>query len=71
MLGARMPSLKVGRVRVELSPNPFVGREDLIQRLTINNACMEVKAGGNSISLWVDANQLAIDGLERDAKCKK
>lgn len=52
--------LKVGRIRMKLSPNPLIGNEGLIQRLTINDACIEVKAGGKSISLWVDANQPVI-----------
>lgn len=52
--------LKLGRVRLSLSPNPFVGTSDFKQVLTISNALMTLKAGKNEVKVWVDANNPAI-----------
>ena len=52
--------LKLGRVRLSLSPNPFVGAGDFKQTLTIGNATMTLKAGKNEVKVWVDANNPAI-----------
>ena len=41
--------LKLGRVRLSLSPNPFVGAGDFKQTLTIGNATMTLKAGKNEV----------------------
>lgn len=47
--------LKLGRVRVKLSPNPFVEAKDFLQRLQLSNGEIEVGAGGCQIRVWVDA----------------
>ncbi len=52
--------LKVGRIRLRLTPNPFVNRADFSQTLYTNEARMEVRAGSNSVELWVDANNPVI-----------
>lgn len=52
--------LKMGRVRISLSPNPFVGTSDFLQTLTIGNAMMTLKAGKNEVKVWVDANNPAV-----------
>lgn len=52
--------LKLGRVRLSLSPNPFVNAHDFKQTLTIGNATMMLKSGKNEVKVWVDANNPAI-----------
>jgi len=56
--------LKLGRVRVSFSPNPFLGAPGLEQRLRLREGTMEVHAGAEGarshIALWVDANQPVI-----------
>lgn len=49
--------LKLGRVRVSLSPNPFVGKADFTQRLTIEDGRLELRSGGDAVYVWVDANE--------------
>lgn len=52
--------LKLGRVRVRLSPNPIVPGQRFIQRLSLRNAEVQIQAGKpeeeTRIRLWVDAN---------------
>lgn len=52
--------LKLGRLRVSLTPNPFAQGEPFHQRLNLRGGEMEVKAGAAgravTIHLWVDAN---------------
>ena len=48
--------VKLGRVRVQFSPNPFVGAADFSQTLHVENGSMEITSGGNSLRIWVDAN---------------
>src|ERR1700757_1273232 len=48
--------VKLGRVRVHLTPNPFVGTSDFAQFLTLENSTVNIKSGANSIRVWVDAN---------------
>jgi len=51
--------LKIGRVRVKLSPNPFEG-PDFHQRLNLNEGHVTITATNNgitaNINLWVDVN---------------
>lgn len=46
--------LKQGRVRLRLSPNPFVDHTDFRQELKLNDGYVEIEAGGTRIQLWSD-----------------
>jgi hypothetical protein len=52
--------MKLGRVRVSLSPNPFASRSSFAQTLALDKGEMIVKAGNTgasvTLTLWVDAN---------------
>lgn len=48
--------VKLGRVRVKLSPNPFTNAADFSQTLKLENGSIEIKSGGNELQVWVDAN---------------
>ncbi|MGH7954075.1 MAG: DUF5703 domain-containing protein, partial [Limisphaerales bacterium] len=52
--------VKLGRVRVQLSPNPFVGVADFKQTLHLENSSIEIKSGKNSLWVWADANHPVI-----------
>lgn len=46
--------LKQGRVRLRLTPNPFLENEDFRQELKLNDGYVEIAAGGTTIQLWAD-----------------
>lgn len=46
--------LKQGRVRLRLSPNPFLSGGDFRQELKLNDGYVEIAAGGTTIQLWAD-----------------
>jgi alpha-L-fucosidase 2 len=48
--------LKLGRVRVRFTPNPFVEGGSFQQMLDLRNAEIRIAAGGVAIRVWVDAN---------------
>jgi alpha-L-fucosidase 2 len=48
--------VKLGRLRIHLDPNPFVGTKPFSQILKLENASIELKSGGNTLQVWVDAN---------------
>lgn len=52
--------IKVGRVRVSLSPNPLAGAPDFRQHLALREGAMIVSGGGAQVRLWVDANRPVI-----------
>ena len=52
--------VKVGRVRVSLSPNPFVGVSDFSQSLILSSSEVLISGSGTSVRLWVDANASVI-----------
>lgn len=52
--------LKIGRLRIKMTPNPFVGRSDFLQSLRIDNGSLQIKSGKNLLSIWVDANDPVI-----------
>ncbi len=54
--------VKLGRVRVVLTPNPFAGATDFKQTLRAETAELTVSGGGASVRLWVDANTNLIRG---------
>lgn len=53
--------LKVGRVRVHLTPNPFTEGVDYQQILHLSDGTIDIKAvtpqGNHNIKVWVDANR--------------
>jgi alpha-L-fucosidase 2 len=48
--------VKLGRVRIKLTPNPFVGASSFAQTLQLENGAIEIKSGKNVIRIWIDAN---------------
>ncbi len=48
--------LKLGRVRIKLSPNPFVGAASFTQTLNLENGAIEIRSGNNELLVWIDAN---------------
>jgi hypothetical protein len=48
--------LKLGRIRVSLEPNPFKNSVSFTQTLRLENGDVELRAGNNSVRIWVDAN---------------
>jgi hypothetical protein len=48
--------VKLGRVRVQLTPNPFVGVADFTQTLRLTDGSVQVASGNNTLRIWVDAN---------------
>ena len=47
---------KIGKVRVSLTPNPFVGKDDFTQSLSIATGVLTLKSGKNEVDVWIDAN---------------
>ncbi|MGD0940215.1 MAG: DUF5703 domain-containing protein [Terracidiphilus sp.] len=52
--------VKLGRVRIQLAPNPFVNVVDFTQTLRLEDGSIEIKSGANSVVVWVDANHPVI-----------
>jgi len=48
--------VKLGRVRVQLTPNPFAGAPGFTQVLQLEKGRMELKNGENVMVIWIDAN---------------
>lgn len=46
--------LKLGRVKVSLSPNPFQGNEGFKQELVLKDGFITVSQNGTTVKLWVD-----------------
>lgn len=62
--------VKLGRVRIQLTPNPFVGTTNFTQVLKLEDGCIEIKSGANILRVWADANHPVIHAqakLERPA----
>jgi alpha-L-fucosidase 2 len=51
---------KLARVRIRLTPNPFVDESDFKQTLRLEDGSIEIKSGTNSILVWADANHPAL-----------
>ena len=51
--------LKLGRVRIKLSPNPFVTTGAFAQTLHLETGEVQISAGKNIARIWVDANHPA------------
>lgn len=52
--------VKLDRVRVRLTPNPFVGNDNFTEVLHLDDGAIEIHAGANTARIWVDANHPAI-----------
>ena len=52
--------LKLGRVRVRLTPNPFTADASFTQSLRLESGEVVLQAGKNRARIWVDANQPVI-----------
>jgi alpha-L-fucosidase 2 len=52
--------VKLGRVRIQLNPNPFAGAANFTQVLRLENGSIELKSGENTARIWIDANHPAI-----------
>jgi hypothetical protein len=52
--------VKLGRVRIQLTPNPFVNATEFKQTLHIEDGSIEIRSGDNALLVWVDANHPAI-----------
>ena len=48
--------VKLGRVRIKLTPNPFVGSPGFTQILQLEKGAIEIKSGTNVVQVWIDAN---------------
>lgn len=48
--------VKLGRVRIKLTPNPFVGNTDFKQTLKLEQGKIEITSGTNVLQVWIDAN---------------
>src|SRR5580658_3702770 len=52
--------VKLGRVRIQFAPNPFVGSADFSQALSLEKGALEIKSRDNVVQVWIDANNPAI-----------
>lgn len=48
--------LKLGRVRISLSPSPFVNSSSFSQKLNIQDGSLVIRSGNNTVTIWVDAS---------------
>ena len=51
---------KLGRIRIQLTPNPFVGAADFKQVLRLEDGSIEIVSGANTVTVWIDANHPVI-----------
>ncbi len=52
--------VKLGRVRVRLTPNPFVDATNFEQILNLKDGSVEIETGANVLRVWADANRPVI-----------
>src|SRR5882762_4786007 len=52
--------LKLGRVRIKLTPNPFIASVGFTQTLKLETGEVQIQNGKNMAHIWVDANQPVI-----------
>jgi alpha-L-fucosidase 2 len=52
--------VKLGRLRIKLSPNPFVGASNFSQTLKLEDGAIEIQSGENVLRVWIDANHPAM-----------
>ena len=51
---------KIGQVRISLTPNPFVGKDDYTQTLSIAKGILTLKSDRDEVNIWIDANNPVI-----------
>jgi len=49
--------VKLGRVRLKFSTNPFSATTGFSQTLNLEKGAIEIKSGSNSLLVWIDANR--------------
>jgi hypothetical protein len=56
--------VKLGRVRIKLTPAAFAGAGEFSQTLHLESSTIELSRGGNRVRIWVDANEpiVHVDG---------
>lgn len=52
--------VKLSRVHIKLSPNPFAGAPGFMQTLRLETGAIEIKSGTNTVKIWIDANHPVI-----------
>jgi hypothetical protein len=52
--------VKLNRVRIHLTPNPFVASAAFRQTLHLEDSSIRIRAGKNTLLVWIDANHPAI-----------
>jgi alpha-L-fucosidase 2 len=52
--------LKLGRIRIKLTPNPFLSSATFTQSLKLETGEVQIQSGKNVARIWVDANQPAV-----------
>jgi len=52
--------LKLGRVRVKLTPNPFVSAASFTQTLRLESGDIQLRSGKNAVHIWADANHAVV-----------
>ena len=52
--------LKLGRVRIKITPNPFANTSGFTQALQMASGSIKIKRGNNSVLIWADAYQPVI-----------
>ncbi len=52
--------VKLGRVRIQITPNPFAGATNFTQVLRLEDATIEIKSGANMVLVWADASRPVI-----------
>ncbi len=52
--------VKLGRVRIQLTPNPFVGAANFKQVLRLEDGSIEITSGTNAVVVWIDASRPVI-----------
>jgi hypothetical protein len=52
--------LKLGRVRVKLTPNPFAAPAPMTQTLRLEAGEVQIQGGKSVVRIWVDASRLVV-----------
>ncbi|MCF6356943.1 MAG: DUF5703 domain-containing protein, partial [Draconibacterium sp.] len=57
--------LKIGKIRLSLSPNPFINGNKFLQELILQDGVIQIEAGNNentvTIRTWIDANNPVVE----------
>jgi hypothetical protein len=60
--------VKLDRLRIHLTPNPFTASTDFTQTLHLEDGSILIRAGANTMRVWIDANHPAIHVLGHTAQ---